>query len=609
MRQPPVSLYRSARNPRPSASITIKQLAANIRGDFWAAELAELRRLLVEEGKDAYDARKISLPGITPAGQFSHRRAADLTQHSGLVPIDFDGLEPAEAIAARDLAGTSPHCVLAFVSPSERGIKALVRVQLDSGAEIDSETHHAAWVRASKHLAELVGHPADPSGKDVSRLCFVSHDPDAIYQPGAEPMTIKPAAVRKHGMRACVSRAARRAKTQRPTGTERVRNPIHYAEGALDDAARNVGQAPKGRRHDELLTAAVAIGGLIRPTVDRSPMDLLGWDEVHRALVDAAIVAGLPRSESASTAAAGMRYGMERARAISVSAGSLCAAETPENRKMSNYRITRPLEVNEETFGRGGLIQRKDSRVKDFLPRYRRLLAGLGLSQTRSCARILMMHRTGTQLVRFQRIYCGDASCQSCGAYKRAQYAAHLIELFESGPLYITEQKEEDWDSRRMPWYSVWHWALTGETGREILSTTPIDATSREIPQGLGREIEILEHLDRLRLRPTFGQRRFGASLGAGLNSGKCKKKDSKSDIWRAAGFLRGGDTMEDIVAIVKSRGGEIKDTRRDAKYASCHSPQQIPISWAEVDLGPINIDALEVLLQVEPSIHAAAAA
>ena len=107
-----------------------------------------------DEGKDAYDARKISLPGITPAGQFSHRRAADLNQHSGLVPIDFDDLEPAEAIAARDLAGTSPHCVLAFISPSERGIKALVRVQLDSGAEIDSATHHAAWVRASKHLAE-----------------------------------------------------------------------------------------------------------------------------------------------------------------------------------------------------------------------------------------------------------------------------------------------------------------------------------------------------------------------------------------------------------------------------------------------------------------------
>ena len=236
------------------------------------------------------------------------------------------------------------------------------------------------------------------------------------------------------------------------------------------------------------------------------------------------------------------------------------------------------------------------------MPRFRRLLAELGMNQARSCARILMMHRADTGLVRFQRIYCGDPCCLNCGAYKRSQYAEHLIELFEFGPLYITEQHQDKWDARRAPVFSVWHWALTGETSREILSTAPIAASSREIPEGFDREIKILEHLERLRASPVFGQRRFGASRGAGLNSGK-GKKEASSEVWQRTGFLRGGDTMADVLGTIKAQGGTIKQTRREAHYASCYSPDEIPISWAEVDIGPIEWDALLVRLQVDEAM------
>ena len=65
---------------------------------------------------------------------------------------------------------------------------------------------------------------------------------------------------------------------------------------------------------------------------------------------------------------------------------------------------------------------------------------------------------------------------------------------------------------------------------------------------------------------------------------------------------------MEDIVGIVKSRGGAVKDTRKDPRFACCHSPGKAPICWAEIDLGPIQLDVLEILLRVEPSIDAEAA-
>jgi hypothetical protein len=58
-----------------------------------------------------------------------------------------------------------------FVSPSGHGIKLFV--QVTSGIE----DHSIAYLQVQAHYEKLTGLKADPSCKDITRLCFVSYNP------------------------------------------------------------------------------------------------------------------------------------------------------------------------------------------------------------------------------------------------------------------------------------------------------------------------------------------------------------------------------------------------------------------------------------------------
>ncbi len=65
-----------------------------------------------------------------------------------------------------------------FLSPSGNGLKLLFK--------IDPELHLASFKGIEKYLKETYDLSADPSGKDVSRACFISYDPDLHKYESAE---------------------------------------------------------------------------------------------------------------------------------------------------------------------------------------------------------------------------------------------------------------------------------------------------------------------------------------------------------------------------------------------------------------------------------------
>ena len=158
-------------------------------GDRKLAERCDLLRKLYITDKDAYDREKQKLPAVTFSGIFSKRKADALIRHSGLVTIDIDGL-PLEDIPylLSELAQV-PQVALAFVSPSGAGIKAVVSV---NPIPTDATEHKGAYEACKEHfetLATEFGFEVDTSGSDVSRMCFLAHDPLAIVNHNPTPIT------------------------------------------------------------------------------------------------------------------------------------------------------------------------------------------------------------------------------------------------------------------------------------------------------------------------------------------------------------------------------------------------------------------------------------
>lgn len=559
-RQAPISIFRSATDARPRGTIKIRRLYENIR-DGWWTEVGAARAASHQYGRasDQYAEAKRCLPAVTPGGKFSHRANSSLEQHSGLVVVDFDGLQPEAAVTAREAAAGSPHVVLAFLSPSQLGIKALVRVGTESGAALTEQTHRAAWAAASAHLAELVGQPAD-KGKDVSRLCFVSHDPDAHYNPKAEPLAVDPQAI---PVRSAPARAAGYQPRQPRTcgGRECVANPVEYAEAALRDACRQVAGAPDGERHNTLLAAAFAIGGLCCPTVDGRRLDLLEQDAATTDLFQAGIRCGLPEREAWAAARDALAAGMEAPRTLSTGAtsfwGAYEAVSKEETPSTSDTPYMKPLQR-----------AHKGRPVTELRRIFRAELQHLGYRQTHACGRVGMRVNHTTGQTQIFRMWCQSISCRWCGSHRRAAWAEHIYDLFQHS-LYIAELPADDWDTRRIGVGVTWVWAKTNQGTRVVFSNAPVcDASVKVDTYSDAGELAIILCLAGLKTKLAPRERVFGASDGCGLASKVPKKEPSKD--WEFRGQCKAVRTVEQALAIAQECGAEVLETRQDGGRRGC---------------------------------------
>lgn len=188
MKTPIVSSYQSATRPAlyvDSAPdkmkylhyafrhVSLETIFNAIREKKWLPKIE-----LIKKSKGGWDENKKKLPCFTPSGTFRLRLDWDLLDYSGVVVLDYDKVETPATL--RDRLAASPYCYAAFISPGGAGVKAFVRV--DSGANV----HPQAWSQVRKVFDALAGITSDPSGRNISRLCFVSSDPDCFYNPDSQ---------------------------------------------------------------------------------------------------------------------------------------------------------------------------------------------------------------------------------------------------------------------------------------------------------------------------------------------------------------------------------------------------------------------------------------
>lgn len=145
-------------------------------------QFEEQVRLLRSYGKHEYDNEKKKLPSITWSGTFKkgERSIGSLVQYSQLVVLDIDKLEPNVLSALMRDLHNDRYVRYAFTSPSGKGIKVIFKVNTQA------EHHRAAFNALKDYFENTYLVKVDPSGKDPSRLCFISSDMGGVKKEGED---------------------------------------------------------------------------------------------------------------------------------------------------------------------------------------------------------------------------------------------------------------------------------------------------------------------------------------------------------------------------------------------------------------------------------------
>jgi hypothetical protein len=94
-----------------------------------------------------------------------------LIDHPGVMCFDADKLTPEQVYFAKWRLQDDPHCLLAFVSPRGLGLKFFIKTPASK------EQHELRYEGIKARYEAFLGVKLDPTCKNLSRVCFMSHDP------------------------------------------------------------------------------------------------------------------------------------------------------------------------------------------------------------------------------------------------------------------------------------------------------------------------------------------------------------------------------------------------------------------------------------------------
>ena len=234
------SMFRNSYDTEPAGVATLAQLAADIRGGRWQAQVERLRAMTADE----YDRQKPYLQAVAFGGTFSKRNKSSLVKPSGLVIIDIDHIAGQELADIKARLIADRHTALCFVSPSGAGLKAVFNAEFT-----DDATFKQAWRAIADCFKQTHGITLDPTGKDIGRLCYVSYDPEAHYNPDAVQFCYEVAAVEVL------------QPVARPTAPIFIGNhQQRYVLSVINGEIESVETAPRGGGNNALNVAAMKIG-------------------------------------------------------------------------------------------------------------------------------------------------------------------------------------------------------------------------------------------------------------------------------------------------------------------------------------------------------------
>ena len=177
--KPPIPVISYFKNPvtniHPEKEINLVEAYNLIRSNAFITHTHTLRSF--SDSKKAKEYKAAHFDYVTFSGIFLKRNDKDLQKHSGLLTIDFDHLEDPLLLKGKLLGDEYFETELIFLSPSGDGLKWIIPIDLFKA------THQEYFKSISNYILHAYQIKIDPSGKDISRACFLPYDAGIYINP------------------------------------------------------------------------------------------------------------------------------------------------------------------------------------------------------------------------------------------------------------------------------------------------------------------------------------------------------------------------------------------------------------------------------------------
>lgn len=164
--QHPVTIFKNIKDTDAPFYRDVRVILERIRE---GATKELVKRIRIEKDKGERNELKKQLPAICFSGVFNKRNDTSLTQHSGLICLDFDNYPNVKEMRQdKEKLSRSKYVYSVFISPSGNGLKVLVKIPPDA------DNHINYFNSLAKHFDSQY---FDKTSKNLSRVCYESHDP------------------------------------------------------------------------------------------------------------------------------------------------------------------------------------------------------------------------------------------------------------------------------------------------------------------------------------------------------------------------------------------------------------------------------------------------
>lgn len=129
---------------------------------------------------------KSQLPAVTFSGRFGNQRVkGDCLEYNNLLVLDIDKIKDSVQFSRIKYSlETDPYIISLWTSPSGNGLKGLVVFNfINEKAEQSFDSKHKiGFIQFENYLFDRYQIELDKSGKDITRLCFMSWCSDLIIK-------------------------------------------------------------------------------------------------------------------------------------------------------------------------------------------------------------------------------------------------------------------------------------------------------------------------------------------------------------------------------------------------------------------------------------------
>jgi hypothetical protein len=122
--------FMDSKNGSNTRIVEVQKVLAQIKKGSWKKQIEEIQHHISNGNINKADSIKLKLPAFTISATYKDKRKKEnVESYSGLLHLDYDKLDNIQDVKSKIIS--NPYTYAAFVSPSGKGLKVLVKCDND----------------------------------------------------------------------------------------------------------------------------------------------------------------------------------------------------------------------------------------------------------------------------------------------------------------------------------------------------------------------------------------------------------------------------------------------------------------------------------------------